>query len=104
MLTQELRDAVLDALRPQGLVERLRHAAVGGYAPVQVLDRLPEATREALQAGHDNPVLARRAAVEAVTFALDDLIVEGVVARRRVRLKSSLVDVYRQTRTARPGR
>jgi hypothetical protein len=41
-------------------------------------------------------VLARRQALEELTFALDDLVQEGRVRRKRARMKSALVDVYRR--------
>ena len=79
----DLQAAVEIALRPKDWGERLRMLLAGGLAPSQVLERLP------------NPILARRAAIEAVTRALTALVREGKAKRRRAQLKNALVDVYR---------
>ena len=72
---------------------RLRQVVLGGLAPVQILERLPPEVVGDLS-GSDNDTVARREALEAVVLALDDLVEEGRVRRRRQRLKTSIVDVY----------
>ncbi|MCB9794884.1 MAG: hypothetical protein H6741_19435 [Alphaproteobacteria bacterium] len=89
-----LRAATLEALRPKGL-ERLQVRLTGGFAVTQLLERLPAPLRAALQGASDNPVLARREALDRLTWVLDALIQDGQVQRRRARLKNALVDVYR---------
>lgn len=91
----ELQAAVASALKPRDLGERLRMLLVGGIAPSQVLERLPEPIRQGLYGDEPNPILARRAAIEAVTRALGELVREGRAKRRRAQLKNALVDVYR---------
>jgi hypothetical protein len=89
-----LNDAVYAALtRPEDLPRRL---LVGGLAVTQVLERLPAELQRGLLGGQPNEVLARRQALEELTFALDDLVQEGRVRRKRARMKSALVDVYRR--------
>ncbi|MCB9741916.1 MAG: hypothetical protein H6741_23390 [Alphaproteobacteria bacterium] len=93
--TQTLTEDLLEALRPRG-VEHLSARLTGGFSVTQLLDRLPEGSRAALLGEEPNPVLARRQAMDQLTFALDDLIRAGKVRRRRARLKNALVDVYRR--------
>jgi hypothetical protein len=91
----DLQAAVAAALKPRDLGERLRLMLVGGLAPSQVLERLPAPLQESLYGGETNPILARRAAIEAVTRALGELVRAGRARRRRAQLKNALVDVYR---------
>lgn len=91
----DLQAAVEIALRPKDWGERLRMLLAGGLAPSQVLERLPEAIQQGLYGDEPNPILARRAAIEAVTRALTALVREGKAKRRRAQLKNALVDVYR---------
>lgn len=68
---------------------------LGGLTAAQVLERLPEPVRGALEGTEPNPTLARRAALLAVAGALDELVDRGRARRSRVQLKSALVDVVR---------
>lgn len=89
-----LNDAVYAALtRAEDLPRRL---LVGGLAVTQVFERLEPRLQTRLLGDEDNEVLARRAALEELTFALDELVQEGRVQRKRARMKSALVDVYRR--------
>lgn len=89
-----LNDAVFAALTR---VEDLpRRVLVGGLAVTQVFDRLPAEEQAGLLGSQDNEVLARREALDELTFALDELVQEGRVRRKRARMKSALVDVYRR--------
>lgn len=101
MTDAALDPALLGALAPRGLVERLRLRVGGGYTVLQVWERLPPDARAAL--GEADPVAAR-AAVERVRRRLDALAGEGVVVRSRARMtvplntkgpRDILVDVYR---------
>ena len=91
----DLQAAVEIALKPKDLGERLRMLLAGGLAPSQVLERLPEPVQQGLYGTEPNPILARRAAIEAVTRALGELVRAGRAKRRRAQLKNALVDVYR---------
>jgi hypothetical protein len=90
-----LERAVLEALRPQGAGEQLRQLLSGGLSVLQVFERLPDSMRQDLLRDEENPVLARRAALDCVVKALFVHIDADRVQRRRTRLKSSMVDVYR---------
>ncbi len=89
-----LNEAVYAALtRTEDLPRRLM---VGGLAVTQVLERLPPELQTRLLGGQANPTLARREALDELTFALDELVQEGRIRRGRARMKSALVDVYRR--------
>ena len=81
-----MRTEVLAALQPRNLSERLQWRLIGGLTAAQVLDRLPPALREALQAGHDNPTVARRDAIGQVAQCLVELVEAGQATRARVRM------------------
>lgn len=91
-----LTEALLQALQPQGLAERVRQSLTGGLTPLQLLTRLPPDLQASLS-HNPNDTLARREAIFAITCALDELIVAGRARRRRLQLKNALVDVYRLT-------
>jgi hypothetical protein len=89
-------DALLDALRPRGLRERLRLRTVGGWTAAQVYTRLADDARATL-AGERWPV-------EVVHRALLALVEAGRVHRARVRwamelntkgMRGMVVDVFR---------
>lgn len=80
-------------LRPR-LRDRLRALSLGGVAPIQLYQRLPAALRAELEGDEENETLARRRAIEEILLGLDELVQEGLIRRRQVRLKLALVDVY----------
>lgn len=71
----------------------MRRRAAGGLTASQVLDRLPAELAPSSELKVE--VLARRERVREVTLVLDALVELNRVERRRARLWSSLVDVYR---------
>lgn len=94
----DLREAVLAALEPRGVRERLRTRIAGGYTALQVYERLHPDARAALAGGD------ARAGVEAVHRTLRALATDGRVAHGRSSFgaelkgkgyRSVLVDVYR---------
>jgi hypothetical protein len=92
-VTPLLLEAVWNSLRGGTARERIRRRAAGGLTASQVLERLPP---ELVPSSEErNPTLARREQVRSVTLVLDALVEEARVERRRARLWSSLVDVYR---------
>lgn len=98
----ELADEVFEALKPRGVRERLKLRATGGLTVSQVFDRLPEPTRDTLTSHIENPVVARREALEQVVRAIFVHIDRGDVRRKRTRVKNAaragidaMVDVYR---------
>lgn len=93
-----LSDEVFDVLGQS----RLRQLLVGGMSVVQIVERLPGPVHDEIAVG-DTPILARRAAIREVTFALDDLVQSGHVRRSRTKLKTTMVDTYRRRLRA-PGR
>lgn len=104
----ELDAALLAALRPRGLTERIRLRVTGGFSAIQVLDRLPEDTAERLCAQASSPALARREAVDRIALRLRALLAEGSVERTRASLATDVrvkgirlieVDLYRLART-----
>ena len=86
-----LTDAVWDVLGQ----DRLRQLVLGGLSPVAILERLPAQVVDELSA-QESEILARREALQAIVLVLDDLVQEGRVARRRQKLKTTIVDVYRR--------
>ena len=100
--TMELADQVFEALKPRGVKERLKIRATGGLTVSQVFDRLPSGTRNALTEHIENPVVARREALDQVVRAIFVHIDRGDVRRKRTRVKNAaragidaMVDVYR---------
>jgi hypothetical protein len=100
-----LQDAVLAALRPSGLRDRLHAAVTGGYTALQVFERLPAPVRAEIEAGPTEPVLAARQGVDRVARALVGLVAAGHVHRKRVAYgmqvntkggRGMVVDVYRR--------
>lgn len=67
-----LASPLLDALRPRGVAERVRHVLAKGWTAAQVRARLPSGLQDGCTA-------------EAVHAALLDLVREGRVRTRRVR-------------------
>jgi len=90
-----LEDAILEALRPMGRRAVLRNFFSGGLTVLQVLERLPPDLRNALLAGDGLPQERRRGALDQVVRGLFVHIDAGRVQRRRTRLRTSMVDVYR---------
>jgi hypothetical protein len=83
-----LAEAVLAALRPTGLRDRLRVRVTGGYTALQVWERLPGSVRDAL--GDPADVVAARRGVERVQRVLHGLVDAGRVERVRVKLNIAL--------------
>lgn len=104
MTDDELQAAVLRALRPAGVRERVRVVLGGGYTVLQVWSRLGPAARAALgEGGEDDPVASRRG-VERLQRALVRLAELGPVRRGRATMTVSLntkgprdvlIDVFR---------
>jgi len=101
-----LHQAIVEALRPSGIRERLKRRFSGGLTAIQVLERLPLEMQFALQEGPENLTVAKRQAIHAVTHALYALSQQGRVRRDTVKLDMKLpgkglrgvkVDVYRLT-------
>ena len=99
----EIEDAVLRALRPAGLRERLRLRLGGGLTALQVWERLEPSARAVLVAD-ETPALAERRGVERVRAVLTRLEEDGRVRRARVRMtvplntkgpRDVVVDVFR---------
>ena len=90
-----LEDAILEALRPRGRRAVLRNLLTGGLTVLQVLERLPPEMKQDLLAGDSLPQGRRRKALNQVAKALFVHIDAGRVQRRRTRLRTSMVDVYR---------
>ncbi|MCP4808342.1 MAG: hypothetical protein GY884_23620 [Proteobacteria bacterium] len=86
-----LADEVFDVLGQS----RLRQLLVGGMSVVQIVERLPGPIRVQIEVG-ETPILARRQAIREVTLALDDLVQAGTVVRSRMKMKTTIVDVYRR--------
>lgn len=82
-----MQEAVVAVLRSARPIDRLKRLLVGGLTARQIQERL--ATDDALDVHQD------REAVRRVTLALDALVQRGRVERRRARVGSSLIDVYR---------
>ena len=98
----ELADEVFEALKPRGVRERLKLRATGGLTVSQVFDRLSPDTQQNLTARIENPVVARREALDQVVRAIFVHIDRGEVRRKRTRVKNAaragidaMVDVYR---------
>ena len=89
-----LETAILAALEPRDLRERIRLAVTGGMSARQVFYRLPPGIREGLLAGDGEPTHRQRDAQSAVVEALFRQIDCGRVGRRRTRIRTSMVDVY----------
>ena len=101
-----LHEAIVEALRPIGLRQRLKRRFSGGMTAVQVLEGLPLEMQYALQEGPENLTVAKRQAIHAVTHSLFALSQRGQVKRETVRLDMKLpgkglrgvkVDVYKLT-------
>ena len=75
-----MREQVLTLLDPRGPVDRMRRLLTGGLTARQVHRRLEAPSDRSLR---------------EVTLVLDELVQQGRVKRRRLRLGNSLVDVYR---------
>ena len=90
-----LEDAILEALRPRGRRAVLSNFFTGGLTVLQVLERLPPDMKQGLLAGDSLPQERRRGALDKVVKALFVHIDAGRVQRRRTRLRTSMVDVYR---------
>lgn len=100
MTDADLDAAVLAALRPAGLRERIRLRVGGGYTALQVWERLAPEVRVVV--GEGDPVAVRRG-VERVQRRLLVLAAAGTVRRDRARMtvplntkgpRDILVDVF----------
>lgn len=85
-----LDEALLAALAPRDLAERVRGRLLGGLSARQVYERLDEATRAALRPAGLAPVAAELRAVEAVAARLRALAERGRVARRASELRQDM--------------
>lgn len=86
-----LADAVLTALRPRSVGERVRVRLTGGWTALQVRERLPpEAVASWLAAQPGGPEVANRRLIEAVRDALVGLVAAGRAHRRTSRLAVEL--------------
>lgn len=103
MTDADLDAAVLAALRPTRLRERIRLRVGGGYTALQVWERLAPEVRATL--GDGDPVAVRRG-VERVQRRLLALVAVGTVRRDRARMtvalntkgpRDILVDVFHIT-------
>lgn len=101
---QDVEAAVLAALRPSGVRDRLRFRAGGGFTPLQVWDRLTPSMRVDLTPPGEDPTVAARYAVERVQRVLMTLLTGGRVRHERVRMsvflntkgpRDVLIDVFR---------
>jgi hypothetical protein len=100
-----LSEALVVALRPRTVGERVRARIVGGWSARQVLARLPSDLVAAWVAGGgEDPIVRERRLADAVHAALLDLThggqVRRQVARYGVELRSkghryAVVDVFR---------
>ena len=92
--SSQLEEAVLVALRPAGLRDRLFRTLYPGLSPRQVLGRLPSAMAEELLAGDPREMVARREALDRISRALYTHVDAGRVSRTRRRLKTAMVDCF----------
>lgn len=81
-----LHPALLRALEPQGLRERVQLLRHGGFTAPQVLERLPAEIGRALSDPSEHPTVAARHAADRVAEALLALATEGKVRRSKVEL------------------
>ena len=90
-----LEQAILEALIPRGMGERIRRGIAGGLSARQVFHRLPTELQEELLQTDGTPTQRQREALSKVAKSLFALIDTGRVNRRRTRIGTSMVDVYR---------
>lgn len=109
MSDDALARALIAALRPVGLAERVRVRLGGGLTALQLWERLPPSVAGALPG--DDPVRVREG-LARVQACLAELERDGRVERRRAKLtvtlntkgpRDVLVDVYRARRGATSG-
>ncbi len=90
-----LEDAIIEALRPRSRLAVLRDWYPGGLTVLQVFERLPSDLKQTLVAGETEPRERRKNALNQVARALFVHIDAGLVRRKRTRVRTSMVDVYR---------
>ncbi len=89
-LERRLDDAILEALQPRSLRERLSWRFSPGLSAIQVLDRLPAALCGALERSASNPVVARRESVDAVATRLRALVLQGRLQRAKAQIATDV--------------
>ena len=99
----ELRQLLLDVIRPASLRDRLRLRLSGGYTAVQVFHRLPPPTQRALLEGGISDSAAAHQAISTLQETMDAMVREGILRRQTSELQTQdgrgpravMVDVYR---------
>jgi hypothetical protein len=101
-----LEQALIEAMRPADLRERIKIRLAGGMTALQIYDRLPDALRAALEEGPENAVVARRQGIHVIEHGLYSLGQQSRVRRKNVTtainlpgkgLRSINIDVYKLT-------
>ena len=83
-----LEQALLDALRPRSMRERVRLRLVGGWTAAQVMQRLTPDQQQHVFGNEKNEVVAVRQALDVVWDALIVLGRSGRVSRRSVAIRA----------------
>ncbi len=99
----DLRDALLDAIRPESFRDRLRLRLSGGYTAVQVFHRLSEALQRSLMEGAVSKSAGSHQAISTLQLTMDAMVREGILRRQTSELQTDdgrgpravMVDVYR---------
>ena len=86
----DLEAALIDALRPAGLRERVRFRLIGGLTTKQIRDRLDPTVCAQLAGDVTNPVLASRLTLDRIEEALKALKDKGTLKWSRVKVRASL--------------
>ena len=102
-MDMDLRQTLLDVIRPASLVDRLRLRLSGGYTAVQVFHRLPEAVQRTLLKGGISDSAAAHQAISTLQHTMDDMVRDGILRRQTSELQTQdgrgpravMVDVYR---------
>lgn len=104
MESAELERAILAALAPRSLAERLRLRLTGGLSPRQVFERLDDDARVEVLRADLAPVAAELRAVERVAALLRQLVGAGRARHQTLELRQDMrvkgvraieIDVYR---------
>ncbi len=99
----DLQAALLDAIRPGSLRDRLRLRLSGGYTAVQVFHRLPDEVQHTLLSGAVSDSAAAHQAITTLQHTMDALVRQGILRRQTSELQTDdgrgpravMVDVYR---------